>query len=341
MIPTSPWLWTQFLACVVAISSAGYRLCRDGERLGEAWGLTGSWVGLAMLASITSLPELVTGISAVTVANAPNIAVGDALGSCVINLAFLVVVDFIFRAEPLYRTASASHILSGAFGVVLLGFIGLNILLSHVDGFHEPAIAGIGLYSPFLILVYLVALRMAFRYEHTRARIGPETARLANPKADLNHALRRFVLAATVVAAAGIWLPVTAAQLADAMGWNRSFVGTLLVATATSLPELAVTLSSVRIRALDMAVGTLLGSNLFNAAIIAVDDLFYRNGPLLAHVSPLHAITAMSGMIMTALAMIGLFYRPAGRVLRAVGWVSIGLVAVYLLNAYVVFIHGE
>ena len=78
-----------------------------------------------------------------------------------------------------------------------------------------------------------------------------------------------------------------------------------------------------------------------NAVIIAVDDVAYRQGPLLEHVSPLHAVTAMSAVVMTGLAMIGLFYRPAGRVLRAVGWVSIGLVAVYLFNAYVVFIHGE
>lgn len=122
---TLAWPWLQFLDCAAAISIAGYRLCRDGERIGRAKGLTESWVGLAMLASVTSLPELVTGVSAVSMAHAPNIAVGDALGSCVINLAFLVVVDFVFRAAPLYRATSSSHILPATFGVVLLGFIGL------------------------------------------------------------------------------------------------------------------------------------------------------------------------------------------------------------------------
>ena len=334
-------LWLQFLAAGVAVAVAGYRLCRDGERIGHAMGLTSGWVGLAMLASVTSLPELVTGVSAVTVAGAPDIAVGDALGSCVINLAFLVIVDFVFRAEPLYRTTSSSHMLSAAFGVVLLGFVGLNILLSHVPGVHMPALGWVGLYSPVLVLVYLVALRMAFRYEHAHPPIAPEEARAGSTALDLPRALRRFGLAALVVAVAGILLPVSGAQLADAMGWNRSFVGTLLVATATSLPELSVTLSALRIRALDMAVGNLLGSNLFNVVIVAIDDAFYRPGPLLAHVSPMHAVTAMSALVMTGLALIGLFYRPTGRVLRAVGWVSIGLVAVYLLNAYVVFIHGQ
>ena len=125
------------------------------------------------------------------------------------------------------------------------------------------------------------------------------------------------------------------------MGWNRSFVGSLFVALATTLPELAVTLSALRLGALDMAIGNLLGSNLFNVAIVGIDDLFYRPGDLLAHVSPVHAITAASAVVMTGLAVVGLFFRPRSRVLRAVGMVSIGMAAVYLVNTYVVFLYGN
>jgi len=66
------------------------------------------------------------------------------------------------------------------------------------------------------------------------------------------------------------------------MGWGQSFVGTLLVAGVTSAPEAAVTISALRIGALDMAIANLLGSNLFDIVILAVDDLFYTEGPLLA-----------------------------------------------------------
>lgn len=89
------------------------------------------------------------------------------------------------------------------------------------------------------------------------------------------------------------------------------------------------------------AVGNLLGSNFFNAAIIAIDDLFYVKGPLLAHVSPVHAMTAGSAVIMTGLAVVRLLYRPRDRLLRAVGWISLGLFAIYLLNAYVLYLHGD
>ena len=70
--------------------------------------------------------------------------------------------------------------------------------------------------------------------------------------------MTRFALAACVVAAAGVWLPFVATDLAVAMGWNKSFVGSLFVAMATSLPELAVTLSaSVSYTHLTLAPGGL------------------------------------------------------------------------------------
>lgn len=79
-------------------------------------------------------------------------------------------------------------------------------------------------------------------------------------------------------------------------------------------------------------------SNLF---IIAVDDVFYRPGARLANVSPVHAVTAGSAITMTGLAMVGLFFRAQSRVLRAVGWVSLGLIAMYRMNNYVLYLRGE
>jgi cation:H+ antiporter len=92
------------------------------------------------------------------------------------------------------------------------------------------------------------------------------------------------------------------------------------VAAATSVPELVVTISAVRIGALDMAVANLLGSNLFNLLIIALDDAFFMKGSLLAHVSPIHLATVLSAITMTGIAIVGLLYRPPGRLFKGVGW---------------------
>ncbi len=89
-----------------------------------------------------------------------------------------------------------------------------------------------------------------------------------------------------------------------------------------------------------MAIGNLLGSNLFNVAILAVDDLAYTRGPLLADVAPAHAGTAATALVMTGLVIVGLVMRPQGRVLRVASWVSVGLVAAYALNSALAYLHG-
>ncbi len=335
-------IWAQFAACAAAIGFAGFQLSRYGNVIAYRTGLSGSWIGLTLLATVTSLPELATGITSVTLANSPNLAVGDALGSCVVNLVFLVVIDSFTRDEPVWRRASHGHVLAGAFGVVLLGFAVVSLLMQQMPhSGSNPWPGPAALATPILLVLYIVAMRTVFAYEQSHPVPVSANDDDGASLPSLRQALARFGTAAVVVLGAGLWLPLVAVELSSIMGWNRSFVGSLFVAIATSLPELAVTLSALRLGALDMAIGNLLGSNLFNVAILGVDDLFYRQGSLFADVSVVHAVTAGSAIIMTGLALIGLFLRPGSRVLRAVGWVSIGLVAIYLLNSYILYLHGD
>lgn len=75
-----------FIVCTAAIVYSGTRLSKYGDIIAEKMGLGRAWVGLVLLASVTSLPELITGISSVTFVVAPDIAVGDVLGSCIFNI---------------------------------------------------------------------------------------------------------------------------------------------------------------------------------------------------------------------------------------------------------------
>ena len=111
--------WSLFLACSGLIAIAGFWLARYGDVIAEKTQLGGTWIGVILVATVTSLPELVTGISSVTLADAPDIAVGDVLGSCVFNLALVAVLDFLHRETPIYRTASHGHILSAGFSIML------------------------------------------------------------------------------------------------------------------------------------------------------------------------------------------------------------------------------
>jgi cation:H+ antiporter len=329
--------WLKFAVCVTMIGLAGPLLIRYGDAIARLTGLSRSWIGLILIATATSLPELFTGVSAVTLADAPNIAVGDALGSCVLNLAMLVLLDELGRDDPMYRRIDQGHLLTAGFGVILLGAAGASLLMS--QGVPGPSIFHIGIYSPLIIVIYLVAMRAAFVYEQ---RHHPEAERVKSVDGlTLRSAALRYAAAAGVVVLAGSWLPFIGQEIAETTGWKTTFVGTLLIAGATSVPELVVTVSALRIGAVDMAIGNLLGSNLFDILILAIDDLAYLKGPLLAAVSPAHAITAFGAASMSGIFIVAMLYKPATRLGGTIGWVSLSLLAVYLLSAYAVYVLGH
>ncbi|MCU0735652.1 MAG: sodium:calcium antiporter [Methylotetracoccus sp.] len=329
--PVMLMIWAKFAACMIAVGIAGTRLSLYGDIIAEKTGLSGSWIGLVLLATATSLPELITGVSAVTIANAPNITIGNLLGSCVFNLTTLVLVDLVHRGESVYRRAHQGHVLSAAYGVALIGFVGVNLQIN--GKIDLPSLGHVGAYTPVIILLYFIAMRSIFLYEREKMTEFVEDVSDRYPNVSLLRATGGYTVSAGVVVGAGVAMPFIATDLATTMGWSNSFVGTFLVAAATTLPELAVTVGALRLGAIDMAVANLLGSNLFDIVIIAIDDLLFLPGPILSHVSPIHGVSAMSAVIMTSLAIIGLFGRSGNRVFGTVGWVSLGLFTVYLLNA--------
>ena len=330
-------IWLEFSMCAALIGWAGTRLCRYADIIADKTGLSGSWIGLILLATVTSLPELVTGISAITLADETNIAVGSILGSCVFNLSILIVLDFLVREESLYRRASPSHILSLGFSVILIGFVGLNVLLAGKARFD---IAHIGTYTPAIIIFYIIAMRILYLHERTQLKAFVENAADRYPQITLHQVYIRYVLSALLVIAAGIYLPFVGTRLAEAMGWHNTFVGTLFIAAITSLPEFTVTIAAFRMGALDMAIANLLGSNLFNIVILALEDIVFLTGPLLQYISPLHAYSAMSAVVMSGIVIVGLVYRPNTRLFSRIGWISLSLLTLYLLNTYVFYLHG-
>ena len=332
-------IWLEFLFCLAVIGYAGYFLSRYGDIIAEKTGMSASWIGLILLSTATSLPELATGISSVSFANAPNIAVGDVLGSTVFNLAILVMLDALYERETLYSRAAQGHILSASLGSILIAFAGFSLLLDKagmsLEFYH------VGYYSPFIVLVYLVAMRAVHSYERRTLAEYTEESAERYPEVTLRSAVKGYALAAGAVVVAGTWLPFIANDLAEMLGWGQSFVGTLLVAGVTSAPEAAVTISALRIGALDMAIANLLGSNLFDIIILAIDDLFYTKGPLLANVDVSHALTAFTAVMMSSLVAVGLTFRPQHRAVLGLTWVSLGLFMLYVLNSWLLFEHAH
>jgi cation:H+ antiporter len=217
----------------------------------------------------------------------------------------------------------------------MLGVVAFGILSAPQA---ELRLGHVGAASLLLLALYAVAIRTVYHYE--RGVRAAAAAAEEPPTLTLRQAALRYAAAAALVVAAALWLPFAAEALAAAMGWSQSFVGTLLVALATTLPELTVTVAAVRIGALDLAIGNLVGSNLFNLAILSIDDLLYTGGPLIAAVSPSHALSAAAASVMAGALIVALVARPQARLLNAVGWTSVLLALVYFVNAWLHFRHG-
>ncbi len=127
--------------------------------------------------------------------------------------------------------------------------------------------------------------------------------------------------------------PAVGTALARETGLTESFVGSFVIAVSTSLPEVVVSLAAVRMGARDMAVANLLGSNIFNIAVLGVDDLLYTRGRVLAAVSGAHLVTLIMAMVMSAIAILGLTYRAQRKRYR-LSWDAVAILATYLAGLW-------
>ena len=322
-------VWSLFIACTAVILFTGTLLSKYGDILAEKSGLGRTLIGVILMASVTSLPELITGISSIIIFDLPNIAAGDVIGSCMFNLVILALLDLVDLGNPLPLPARAhqGHVLSAGFGILLLGLVVMGV----VAGERLPRIAWIGVYSVVFIAVYMVAMRMIFLHEkHRISRFIEEMAEeLQYQHMSGARALAMYVLNAVVLIGAATYLPHLGEQIAELTGLGQTFVGNILIALSTSLPEVAVSVAAVRIGAIDMAVGNLFGSNLFNIAVLALDDILYVKGPLLLWISSTHIVAAISAICMTAIAIIGLTYRTTNKKPLFFSWDSLGILGIY------------
>ncbi|MBI5074121.1 MAG: sodium:calcium antiporter [Nitrospirae bacterium] len=327
-------LWVSFLVCTIAIVYSGTRLSKYGDIIAEKTGLGRAWIGIVLMASVTSLPELVTGIGSVTYAGVPDIAVGDVLGSCVFNMFILAILDTMYRPSPISTRAHQGHVLSAAFGLLLLSIVCVSMFLRE----RLSPIGWLGSYSFLFVMIYFIAMRLVFTYERRKiAEFLKEIAeKLQYKDISIKTALLNYGINALIVIIAAIFLPKIGEGIAVTTGLGQTFVANIFIAISTSLPEVVVSIAAVRMGAIDLAIGNLFGSNMFNIFILALDDIFFLKGPLLTYTNPNHIISALAAIAMTTIAIIGLTYRAEKKRLF-VAWDSIGILIVYIVNLLLLF----
>ena len=323
---------------LVIILFAGTKLARYGDALAEKTRLGHIWIGLLLLAFITSVPELATGISAVALVKIPDLAIGTIMGSCIFNLLIVALLDAVYRQAPILSKVSPNHLMSVAMGILLIALAAVSIFFG--EEISGLVLGWIGIPSILAIVLYLVGVRWTLR----SAQEGPvESSPVANARysdVTMREVWLKFSLAGLAVIGSGIWLAFIGEEIAATTGLGASFVGTLFLAISTSMPEIALTIAAVRLGAIDMAVADVLGANMINIAKIFLIDIFYTDGSILSSVSKAHITSAVVAVAMSIVVLIALRFRQKRKTFRVVSWYAVLLVGLYFFGAYAMFTSG-
>ena len=293
--------YTVFALTGLAVVGAGVVLTMAADTVAEVTGLGRLWVGSILLAAGTSLPELLTGVAAMRI-GAPDLAVGNLFGSSMANMLILALLDLLWSRSTLLRSAALEHSLAACLAITTNALAAAFVLAA-------PAVlvAGVSPGSLLLVAIYLAGMRAIQRATAPAAPAGElrpavQVGRLVGP-------LSGFMLATAVIAVAAPAFARAAEAIAVDSGLGETFVGTLLLGFATSLPELVTCLAAMRIGALDLAVGNLFGSNAFNMSILLGLDPASPGASIFTMVSPLHALSGLFAVTLMALGLAAIVYR--------------------------------
>ena len=324
-------VWVQFIFSAAVIVFAAIKLAEYGDVIAVRTKLGGMFVGTLLLAGATSLPELLSSISAVN-QGAPNLAAGSILGSNMFNMFLLAVLDLLNQKTRILRRVALSHTLTAALACLLIGLAAFAILAG-----LDFRIGWVGWDSLLIVIVYIGGAWLL------QGRGGPPPMEIPEEEAAKIPSLRKALLgfaAATVVLVLVVPLLVrSSAEIGALTGLSAGFIGATLIGITTSLPEVVATIVAVRVGAFDMAVGNLFGSNVFNMFAFAVTDFFYTDGRIFGAIDPNFTLVALLGMLLTLLALIG----NQARVERRIFFIELDALLIligYLLGMYFLYARG-
>ena len=329
------------LAAIVTILAA-IELSNNADVLSGRTSLGGLFVGTVLLGGATSLPEVTTSISSVLIAN-PDIAVGNMLGSNMFNIFIIACFDVYYRKIRFFHSSNRGHLYTAGLGLILstmtlIAMVSkLNIMLFGIglDSFLIAIVYGIGMYVISIVSEGLPDNQMT-DLDFDQKEVNNSKSRKTT---NIRQAVLNFFLAAVVIMIAGTLLSIFGDKIAEVTGLGSTFVGSFLLAATTSLPEAVAVFIALRLRNINIAIGSILGSNIFNMLILMGTDIVYRNGPILSNVASTHEITAITVTILSILVMISILRK---HVISTISYVipSLLIIIGYFVATYLIFNGG-
>jgi cation:H+ antiporter len=330
-----------FAVAAAMVWISGTRLVRLVDRLGTRTGIGHAFLGMLLLGGMVSLTEIAT-VSTSAFTGSPSLALNNLLGSASINVFLLAAVDPVSGREALTSFIAKPAILFQSTLVMLL-----MVLVAIAITTGDYAIGGIGVWSTLIFVLCLLSLWRSYRYERVDAWRVSDDENLVVKKAptesdggddEPSESLRaltfKVVVTGVIIFSSGFALSLAGDAIAEQTGLGQSFVGFVLVGISTSLPELSSIIAAVRIKRYEMAVGDILGSNLFNVLLIFLAEVVYRGEPVLNHVGRFEIAASLLGALMTGILLLGLLERRNRTILK-MGFDSIALIGTFLCGLVV------
>lgn len=298
------------VAGLVALTIAADHFVLGAARLAGVLRLSPVVIGAVVIGFGTSAPEIV--VSALAAAQGSvDLGVGNVIGSNVANLTLVLgtaaLVTPIMVASPVLRREAPLSLLA-----VLLFAVLVRDGLSLLDG---------ALLFAVLLGSLLIIVRAARGGDEALTSEVAEYLEGTAPSPAREWVRTGIGLVATVAAAQ--LLVVSATTIATELGLSEGFIGLTIVAIGTSLPELATAVQAARRRELDLIVGNLLGSNLFNAGAVGATLAFIGPGQL---ADP--AVMGPALLLMVGVAVVATLFMVTGRIVQR--WEGAVLLVGYL-----------
>ncbi len=241
--------------------------------------LSGAFLGGVLLSAVTSLPELFTSISATILIDKPSLCIGNILGSDLFNLTILgVLIPCYARSFARIRT-SKGHIAVCIY--LLLSYVVLLLNMLDIVDFH---IWALNISTLLILLCYIMSVRHLAAEngeaqptsEFSEAKEEEEEEKEPESSLSLRQIVVRFVLVSLGIIGLSIVLTYITDDIAVRLNLGAGLAGAIFLGVATSLPEVSSTIALFRIGNYNIAVGNIIGSNIFNFFVLCCADLFSR-----------------------------------------------------------------
>ena len=281
--------------------------------------LSGAFLGGVLLSAVTSLPEFFTSLSATIFLDKPALCIGNILGSDLFNIAMLSVM--VLLAMRSFRRAEIGR---GNIIVALYMILIYGIMLLNYFGILDVEWLTINVSTFIFVVINMLAVRhLAGESCENEPCEDDEPVTLT-----LRQIVTRFAITAVVIVVASVVLTYITDAIAIRYNLGVGLAGAIFLGVATSLPEVASTIALVRIRNYDIAVGNIVGSNLFNFLVLCTADFFTRGD--------VYDYTDFNVVKLLFFgAMASLFTIP---MLKCKGWVVRSLCAVIIIACYLGFL---